>query len=83
MSIAKRISAAALVSAFTLHASAQTEIKRHDDKLADMGQKVKVFILLGQSNMVGLGKVAGPDGSLEFAVKEKKKYPYLVDDAGA
>lgn len=44
--------------------------------------KVQVFILMGQSNMVGLGKVAGPDGSLEFAVKEKQKYPYLVDAAG-
>lgn len=64
-------------------AAAPPEIKRPDDKPADMGQKVKVFILLGQSNMVGLGKVGGPDGSLEFAVKEKKKYPYLVDDAGA
>ena len=75
-----------LLAALIITASgalAQDEIKRPDDKPADMGQKVKVFILLGQSNMVGLGKVAGPDGSLEFAVKEKKKYPYLVDDAGA
>ena len=75
-----------LLAALIISASgalAQDEIKRPDDKPADMGQKVKVFILLGQSNMVGLGKVAGPDGSLEFAVKEKKKYPYLVDDAGA
>lgn len=52
-------------------------------KPADMAKPVQVFILLGQSNMVGLGKVGGPDGSLEFAVKEKKKYPYLVDEAGA
>jgi hypothetical protein len=52
-------------------------------KPADMTKPVQVFILLGQSNMVGLGKVKGPDGSLEFAVKEKKKYPFLVDDAGA
>ena len=52
-------------------------------KPADMTKPVQVFILLGQSNMVGLGKVKGPDGSLEFAVKEKKKYPYLVDEAGA
>ncbi|NBR86949.1 MAG: sialate O-acetylesterase [Verrucomicrobia bacterium] len=47
-----------------------------------MTKPVQVFILLGQSNMLGLGKVKGGDGSLEFAVKEKKKYPYLVDDAG-
>lgn len=45
-------------------------------------EKVQVYILLGQSNMVGLGKIKGPEGSLETAVKEKKKYPYLVDAAG-
>jgi hypothetical protein len=44
---------------------------------------VQVFILMGQSNMVGMGKIAGGEGSLENAVKVKKKYPYLVDDAGA
>lgn len=54
-----------------------------DDKPADMTKPVQVFILLGQSNMVGLGKVKGSEISLEHAVKEKKKYPYLVDDAGA
>ena len=32
--------------------------------------------------MVGLGKVKGGDISLEHAVKEKKKYPYLVQDGG-
>jgi hypothetical protein len=53
------------------------------DKPADMTRNAKVFVLLGQSNMVGLGKVTGGDGSLEHAVKEKKKYPYLVDAAGA
>jgi len=56
-------------------------IERHDGKSADMAKPVQVFILLGQSNMVGLGKIKGPDGSLEFAVQEKGKYPYLVDDA--
>jgi len=49
---------------------------------ADMSKPVQVFILMGQSNMVGAGKVAGGDGSLEHAVKAKKKYPYLVDEAG-
>lgn len=47
-----------------------------------MAKPVQVFILLGQSNMVGLGKIKGGDGSLEFAVKEKKQYPYLVEDDG-
>lgn len=53
----------------------------------DMSKPVQVFILMGQSNMVGMGKIAaggkgGAEGSLEQAVKEKKKYPYLVDTAG-
>lgn len=44
---------------------------------------VKVYILLGQSNMLGMGHVHGDkDGSLEYAVQKKKLYPYLVDDQG-
>jgi len=46
-------------------------------------QPIQVFILLGQSNMVGLGKIAGGDGSLEFAVRQKKRYPHLIDADGA
>ncbi len=52
------------------------------DQPADLSKPVQVFILLGQSNMVGLGKVTGPTGSLEFAVKTKKLYPHLVDASG-
>lgn len=52
------------------------------DKPADTSKPVKVFILLGQSNMLGMGKIKGGEGSLEYAVKEKKKYPYLVDENG-
>lgn len=57
--------------------------ERTDGKPADMSKPVQVFILLGQSNMVGAGKLAGGDGSLEFAVKSKNKYPYLVNDDGS
>jgi Carbohydrate esterase, sialic acid-specific acetylesterase len=53
-----------------------------DGKPADMSKPVQVFLLLGQSNMVGAGKIAGAAGSLENAVKTKSLYPYLVDDAG-
>ncbi len=52
--------------------------KKHDGKPADMSKPVQVFIIMGQSNAVGLGKLP----SLEAAVKTKGKYPYLVDDAG-
>ena len=55
-----------------------------DGKPADMAKPVKVFILMGQSNMLEFGKVAGmKDGHLEYAVKEEGLYPFLVDDAGA
>ena len=54
-----------------------------DGKAADMSKPVQVYILLGQSNMVGAGRIAGEkNGTLANAVKAKKKYPYLVDDAG-
>jgi hypothetical protein len=58
---------------------------RPDGKPADMSKPVKVFILMGQSNMVGAGKVAGIDkpGTLEHAVKTEKLYPFLVNDANA
>jgi len=58
------------------------QLPRPDGKPADMTKPVKVFILMGQSNMVGMGKITGGEGSLENAVKTKNKYPYLVDDAG-
>ena len=54
-----------------------------DGKPADMSKPVKVFILMGQSNMVGFGKVDGDkEGSLQHAVKQENLYPFLVDDAG-
>ena len=75
-----------LFSCFAMPVSAQVNnasIQKHDGKSADLNQQVQVFICLGQSNMVGLGKVKGGDISLEHAVKVKKKYQYLVDDTDA
>ncbi len=65
-------------------AESPAPLPRPDDKPADMTKPVQVYILLGQSNMVGMGRVgpATKDGTLEYAVKEKKKYPYLVTDSG-
>ncbi|MEW4453496.1 sialate O-acetylesterase [Bremerella sp. JC817] len=50
----------------------------------DETRPVQVYILLGQSNMVGAGKIgpAETDGTLEHAVKQKGKYPYLIDEKG-
>lgn len=74
-------------SAINLSAQAAEPLPDPDGKPADMTQPVQVYILMGQSNMLGFGRVqAGnknPEGSLEHAVKEKGLYPYLVDDNGA
>ncbi len=65
-------------------AGAAESLPDPDGKPADMSKPVKVFILMGQSNMVGAGKVkdASKPGTLEHAVKSKGLYPFLVDDAG-
>lgn len=62
--------------------TADQQIPKPDGKPADMTKPVQVFILMGQSNMVGMGRITGPEGSLENAVKVKHKYPYLVDGTG-
>ena len=74
--------AAMLMASLPLPALAQDSLPDPDGKPANMGKPVQVYILLGQSNMLGFGKINGGDGSLEHAVKERSLYPYLVDDAG-
>lgn len=79
---------AALTPSTSLTAQASSksqQLPRPDGKPAKMSKKVKVFILLGQSNMLGFGKIAakGKASSLEHAVKEEGLYPFLVDDEGA
>lgn len=60
------------------------ELPDPDGKPADMTQKVKVFIIMGQSNTLEMGKVKGDkEGSLEYAVKNESLYPFMVDDSGA
>ena len=82
------LSAAALMTALLALPAIAAELPKQlpdpDGKTADMTKPVQVYILLGQSNMLGFGKIGAADkpGSLTHAVKEKKKYPYLIDDAG-
>ena len=66
-------------------AAATPEVTRPDDKPADQTKKVKVFILMGQSNMVGMGDINPADkpGTLTTLTKTEKRYPFLLDDAGA
>jgi len=59
-------------------------LPRPDGSPADMKKPVKVFILMGQSNMLGMGDV-GPVtkvGTLEHLTQTEKRYPFLIDDAG-
>jgi alpha-galactosidase len=45
--------------------------------------KLKIFILAGQSNMVGFGKVEGGTGTMDHYVnKYPARYGHLVDDNG-
>ena len=82
----------ALVVALTLHipssvfAEDAKPLPDPDGKPADMSKPVQIYILLGQSNMLGFGKISPAkgkaEGSLTHAVKEKKLYRYLVDAEG-
>jgi hypothetical protein len=71
-----------LIAAAALTASNSFQLPetlpRPDGKSADMKKPVQVYILLGQSNMLGFGKVSG----LAEACKDKNLYPYLIDDKG-
>ena len=56
-------------------------LPRPDAKPGAAGKPVKVFILMGQSNMAGMGDI-GPEtakGTLTHLTKTDKKYPWLVD----
>jgi len=51
------------------------ELPDPDGKEADMSKPVQVYILMGQSNMIGFGKPSKLQGIAA------EKFPYLVDDA--
>lgn len=54
-----------------------------DGKPADMSKPVQVFIIMGQSNTLEMGRVKGDkEGSLEYAVKNENLYPFMVDESG-
>lgn len=71
------------VTALPLTAMGQ-ELPDPDGQPAPQDKPVQVFIMLGQSNMLGFGRVGPADkpGTLEYMTQSKDKYPHLVDDAG-
>mgnify|MGYP001259893673 FL=1 len=78
------ITAAATLTALTLPVLAKDHaLPDPDGKPADMSKPVQVYVLMGQSNMLGFGKISGgKDGCLDYACNEKGLYPFLVDEDG-
>ncbi len=57
-------------------------LPRPDGSAGVTDKPVKVYIMMGQSNMTGIGRVNGTDpGTLETIVKEQGKFPNLVDES--
>lgn len=73
-----------LVQLTATHGQIPDLLPNPDGNAASHSKPVKVYILLGQSNMLGFGKVSPAEttGTLEYLVKEKKRYPHLIDDTG-
>ena len=79
----KRTSRSILMQVFIVLRNIWTHCVKLLPKIKGKEPPVKVYILLGQSNMLGMGHVAGDkDGTLEYACKHKKLYPYLIDGDG-
>jgi alpha-galactosidase len=59
-------------------------LARPDAQAPDQTKPVKVFILMGQSNMVGMGDIGSETnkGTLAYLTKKEGKYPWLIDDQG-
>ena len=54
---------------------AKHQLPRPDTKAPDTKKPVKVFILMGQSNMVGMGKITGGRGIPGKRGQEKEEIP--------
>jgi len=76
--------AAVLLAASGVRGDLPDPLPDPDGAAADMTKPVRVYILMGQSNMLGFGAVEpeGTPGTLATLVKAGR-YPFLVDDAGA
>ncbi|RMG00128.1 MAG: sialate O-acetylesterase [Planctomycetota bacterium] len=73
------VSAALMVAASCLASHAAAE----DTPTCPADGKLKVFVLAGQSNMVGFGQVFGEPGTMEWYVRKyPDKYGHLVDESG-
>ena len=55
-----------------------------DKRAPDTKKPVKVFIMMGQSNMVGFGRIAPETtkGTLAYLAKKEGEYSHLLDSEG-
>jgi Carbohydrate esterase, sialic acid-specific acetylesterase len=74
----------ALSFPFVSSAEIPNSLPGSDGKPANHAKPVKVYVMLGQSNMLGFGRVEPKEvkGTLDYLVHEKKMYPHLVDSEG-
>ena len=71
------------ISAILALPLAAKELPDPDGKPADVSKPVQVFIIMGQSNTLEMGRVKGDkEGTLEHAVKKEQLYSFMVDGAG-
>ena len=72
-----------LLVSSSLSAQTSDTLPDPDGEPPDMTRKVKVFIIMGQSNTLEMGKVKGDqEGSLQYATETENLYPFMIDDAG-
>jgi len=77
------LSAVLILFNFPFDADAEAGLPDPDGKPADVSKPVKVFLIMGQSNTLEMGRVKGDKaGSLKYAVAEEGLYPFMVDGAG-
>lgn len=74
----------ALLAMSASAAAVPEQLPDPDDRAPDATKPVKVYILMGQSNMIGFGHIAPAEkkGTLAYFAKTEKKYPHLVDEQG-
>jgi hypothetical protein len=73
-----------LFSISSLHAlEAPAELPKPDKKAPNVKKPIKVFLMSGQSNMVGMGAIGGDKpGTMTTVVKKDKKFQHLIDKDG-
>lgn len=88
ITLPKRVFLCAVVPAFLLASAALGDEPQSlpvpDGKPAATDRPIQVFVLLGQSNMLGFGRIDPEDkpGTLSHQVKAKDKYLHLIDGEG-